>query len=165
MGDKDRRVEFIQEYTLKSMRLKSDKWNKIIIFDEQRQYLQVSLKKVMHDVDLLQAFLDSNEPQSMVISPNIAGHLHIHTDWPSALRNKGVYFVKKEKTPIPDDEVISILANIMIVSEQTILSPQNFDLCEFLAFGDIYPNALDHFCGWVEEVTMVTMMEEVSMIR
>lgn len=41
MGDKDRRVEFIQEYTLKSMRLKSDKWNKIIIFDEQRQYLQV----------------------------------------------------------------------------------------------------------------------------
>ena len=60
----------------------------------------------MHDVDLLQAFLDSNEPQSMVISPNIAGHLHIHTDWPSALRNKGVYFVKKEKTPIPDDEVI-----------------------------------------------------------
>ena len=108
MGDKDRRVEFIQEYTLKSMRLKSDKWNKIIIFDEQRQYLQVRLTKykVMHDVDLLQAFLDSNEPQSMVISPNIAGHLHIHTDWPSALRNKGVYFVKKEKTPIPDDEVI-----------------------------------------------------------
>ena len=114
----------------------------------------------MHDVDLLQAFLDSNEPQSMVISPNIAGHLHIHTDWPSALRNKGVYFVKKEKTPIPDDEVIHPGKH----HDQTILSPQNFDLCEFLAFGDIYPNALDHFCGWVEEVTMVTMMEEVSMI-
>ena len=42
----------------------------------------------------------------MVISPNIAGHLHIHTDWPSALRNKGVYFVKREKRPIPEDEVI-----------------------------------------------------------
>ena len=41
MSDKDRRVEFIQEYTLKSMRLKSDKWSKIIMFDEQRQYLQV----------------------------------------------------------------------------------------------------------------------------
>ena len=117
MGDKDRRVEFIQEYTLKSMRLKSDKWNKIIIFDEQRQYLQVreahlcfrcSKMKCPQSLqlkDILQAFLDSNEPQSMVISPNIAGHLHIHTDWPSALRNKGVYFVKKEKTPIPDDEV------------------------------------------------------------
>ena len=46
MGDKDRRVEFIQEYTLKSMRLKADKWNKIIIFDEQRQYLQVREKPI-----------------------------------------------------------------------------------------------------------------------
>ena len=98
---------------------------------------------------MLQAFLDSNEPQSMVISPNIAGHLHIHTDWPSALRNKGVYFVKKEKTPIPEDEVT--------LSSQHVQTnpPQNFDLCEFLAFGDIYPNALDHFCGWVEEVDQI----------
>ena len=98
---------------------------------------------------MLQAFLDSNEPQSMVISPNIAGHLHIHTDWPSALRNKGVYFVKKEKTPIPEDEVT--------ISSRHVQTnpPQNFDLCEFLAFGDIYPNALDHFCGWVEEVDQI----------
>lgn len=29
---------------------------------------------------------------------------------------------------------------------------QDFDLTEFIAFGDIYPNALDHFCAWVEEV-------------
>ena len=67
--------------------------------------LQLAIFSILHK-DILQAFLDSNEPQSMVISPNIAGHLHIHTDWPSALRNKGVYFVKKEKTPIPEDEVI-----------------------------------------------------------
>ena len=57
--------------------------------------LQLAIFSILHK-DILQAFLDSNEPQSMVISPNIAGHLHIHTDWPSALRNKGVYFVKKE---------------------------------------------------------------------
>ena len=63
------------------------------------------MKTELH-LKLSQAFLDSNEPQSMVISPNIAGHLHIHTDWPSALRNKGVYFVKREKRPIPEDEVI-----------------------------------------------------------
>ena len=67
--------------------------------------LVVKLKTPLHWI-LSQAFLDSNEPQSMVISPNIAGHLHIHTDWPSALRNKGVYFVKREKRPIPEDEVI-----------------------------------------------------------
>ena len=38
---RDRRVEFLQEFTLKSMRLKIDKWNKIVVHDEQRQYLQV----------------------------------------------------------------------------------------------------------------------------
>ena len=30
---------------------------------------------------------------------------------------------------------------------------QDFDLTEFITYGDIYPNALDHFCAWVEEVT------------
>ena len=32
---------------------------------------------------------------------------------------------------------------------------QDFDLTEFIAFGDIYPNALDHFCAWVEEVDIL----------
>ena len=40
---RDRRVEFLQDFTLKSMRLKIDKWNKIVVHDEQRQYLQVVL--------------------------------------------------------------------------------------------------------------------------
>ena len=38
---RDCRVEFLQDFTLKSMRLKIDKWNKIVVHDEQRQYLQV----------------------------------------------------------------------------------------------------------------------------
>ena len=117
-NDKDRRTEFIQEYTLKSMRLKVDKWNKIIISDVQRQYLQ--------------DFLDKDLPQSMVISQNIAGHLQIHVDWPSALRNKGVYFVKRDKEPIPNNE--------------------DTDMCDYITLGDIYPNALDHFCSLVDEV-------------
>ena len=93
---------------------------------------------------MCQAFLDKDVPQSMVISQNIAGHLHIHTDWPSGLRNKGVYFVKREKAPIPEDEVAWF--------PLSCIPHQDFNLCEFLAFGDIYPNALDHFCAWVEEV-------------
>ena len=32
-------MEFIQDYTLKSLRLKPDKWNKLIISDEQRTFL------------------------------------------------------------------------------------------------------------------------------
>ena len=127
---RDRRVEFLQDFTLKSMRLKIDKWNKIVVHDEQRQYLQVvpdtffntfvlgqryhceSHKQIEYMKDchenfssFAQAFLDKEEPQSMVISQNTAGHLIIHTDWPSALKNKGVFFVKREKQPIPLDEV------------------------------------------------------------
>ena len=124
----DHRIEYIREYTLTSMRLKIDKWNKIIISDEQRSYLL--------------AFVDKPEPQQMVISQNIAGHLQvwccavlasvgilkpnpnilqIHTDWPSPMRNKGVFFVKKEKKPMP---------------------AENFDFAEHMAVGDIYPNVL-----------------------
>ena len=65
-SEKDRRVDFIREYTLTSMRLKQDKWNKIIISDEQRNYLM--------------SFVDKDEPQQMVISQNIAGHLQVRTN-------------------------------------------------------------------------------------
>ena len=33
------RLAFIEDYTIKSMRLKSEKWNKLIISDDQRGFL------------------------------------------------------------------------------------------------------------------------------
>jgi hypothetical protein len=42
MGDPlalDPRYDFLQDYTLKSLRLKSDKWARMIISDEQRNYI------------------------------------------------------------------------------------------------------------------------------
>jgi hypothetical protein len=68
--------------------------------------------------------------QELVISQNFSGHLVAHSDWPSPLKNKGVYFVKREKEPLPKENFLSSLT------------------C-----GDIHPNALDHFCAWVEEVS------------
>ena len=47
------------------------------------------------------------------------------------MRNKGVFFVKKEKKGMP---------------------AENFDFAEHMAVGDIYPNVLDYLCLWVEEV-------------
>ena len=58
----------------------------------------------------------------MVISQNGAGHLQIHVDWPSSLRNKGVFFVKRDAEPLPEGDGI--------------------DLSDFLACGDIHPNVL-----------------------
>ena len=70
--------------------------------------------------------------QELVISQNFSGHLVAHTDWPTHLKNKGVYFVKREKEPLPKTNFLS-----------------------FLTCGDIHPNALDHFCAWVEEVSLI----------
>ena len=56
----------------------------------------------------------------MVISQNGAGHLQIHTDWPSPLKNKGVFFVKRYPEPLPESQ----------------------DLTDYLACGDIPPNVL-----------------------
>ena len=36
---------FIREYTITSMRLKKEKWNKITISDEQRAYLHAFIDK------------------------------------------------------------------------------------------------------------------------
>ena len=64
-----------------------------------------------------------------MISQNFSGHLIIHTDWPTPLKTKGVYFVKRDPKPLPKENFLS-----------------------FMTCGDIHPNSLDHFCAWVEEV-------------
>ena len=38
-GEKDPRIEFLADFTLKSLRLKSDKWARLVISDEQRTFL------------------------------------------------------------------------------------------------------------------------------
>ena len=57
----------------------------------------------------------------------------IHTDWPSYLRTKGIFFVKRENVGIPepgddDDE-----------------NKTQYDLLDYLTCGDIYPNVLGIF--------------------
>ena len=44
-------------------------------------------------------------------------------DWPSPLRNKGVFYVKREPKPLPETETSS-------------------DLLDHMTCGDIHPNSL-----------------------
>ena len=53
----------------------------------------------------------------------------IHTDWPSYLRNKGIFFVKRERVGIPE-------------SDNDHEDKAQYDLLDFLTCGDIYPNVL-----------------------
>ena len=54
----------------------------------------------------------SGMPQELIISQNMGGQLQVHTDWPSPLKNKGVFFVKRDKEPLPQD-----VLNLLTASE------------------------------------------------
>ena len=123
-------MDFIQDYTLKSLRLKPEKWNKLVVSDEQRGYIL--------------SFIEKDLPQELIISQNIGGQLQVHTDWPSPLRNKGVFFVKRHDKPLPE---------------------QVEDLLDYMACGDIHPNTLDHFCALVEEVFVPIFRNELNMAK
>ena len=69
----------------------------------------------------------------------------IHMDWPSPLRNKGVFFVKREPAPIPEEVEGGLL--------------------DYMTCGDIHPNALDHFCALVEEVVVPIFKNELNMAK
>ena len=63
----------------------------------------------------------SGFPQLLVISQNVGGQLQVHMDWPSPLKNKGVFFVKREKVALPEEMQ---------------------DLLNWMCCGDIHPNPL-----------------------
>ena len=145
-GEKDPRIEFLADFTLKSLRLKSDKWARLLISDEQRTFLsrfidhtvpqvyfvtlQIRDKCIILTIPHCKSDLSFYLFQELVISQNFSGHLVIHTDWPTPLKTKGVYFVKRDPKPLPKENFLS-----------------------FMTCGDIHPNSLDHFCAWVEEVS------------
>lgn len=79
----DVRFEFISEYTLKSMKLKADKWAKLQGNDEYRQTIL--------------EFLEKPENNILIIYQNTAGQLQPSFDFPASIKAKAVYFSKKEK--------------------------------------------------------------------
>ena len=64
--EKDPRIEFLSEFTLKSLRLKSDKWSRLMISDEMRTYLS--------------RFTDYNVPQvdKIIITNNRYRNVSLH---------------------------------------------------------------------------------------
>ena len=142
-------MEFLKEYTISSMKLKKEKWKKIIVSDEQKEYLT--------------NFIESDYPDVMVISQNAAGHLQIHVDWPSELKYKGkdearhiyqtsrtfnfflgVYFVKRDPAPLPEGE--------------------NIDYSKYLAWGDIHPMVLGE-CSYSNAISLPDANSVISILR
>lgn len=85
----DARVEFMADYVLKTLRLKGDKWTKMYNLEENKMMFMDFFEKADHMV--------------MIIQAAGGGALSVTYDWPTTLRNKACYFVRKGKDLIAKD--------------------------------------------------------------
>ena len=112
----DPRIEFIADYVMKTMKIKADKWTKLYSLDENKQMF----------ID----FYEKSDHQSLIVSQNTAGNLLVSFTWPSALKSKACYFVKRTKETIQKDAAIR----------------------RMLLFGDLSYTPIDQLSAFVDEV-------------
>ncbi|XP_067860408.1 dynein axonemal heavy chain 9-like [Heptranchias perlo] len=79
----DKRWDFLQDYVLKAMKLKADRWHKCTGTEEHRL--------------VIQDFLEKTDQMVLVVSLSPAGHLVPTLEFPNLSKNKAVFFVKRHK--------------------------------------------------------------------
>jgi len=85
----DVRIEFVCNYVMRTMKLKPDRWTKMFSIDENKQ--------------LCLDFFDKPESTTLILYVNAAGGLSVTTDWPTNLKAKASYFVKKSRETVGKD--------------------------------------------------------------
>lgn len=91
----DLRVMFICDYVLKTLKQKHDRWSKMISLEESRQ--------------IIMDFLEKPELLILVIYQNQTGQLTPSNDFPPTTKAKSVYFVKKERSSVSNQNMKSVL--------------------------------------------------------
>lgn len=87
----DKRLDFIADYVLRTLKVKQDKWQKCVSSEENRQ--------------VLQGFLDGAEQRTLVVTMSASGHLQPTAAFTAGSRNKAVYFVKHSKAALSPDSM------------------------------------------------------------
>lgn len=82
----DERYEHLENCVLKTFNLKSDRWQKCLAVEEQRQ--------------VILDFLDKADQMSLVVSLGSSGQLIPNLGFSGRGKNKSVYFVKQSKTAL-----------------------------------------------------------------
>lgn len=85
----DKRIDFLADYVLTTLKLKADKWMKCIGVEENKT--------------LIVEFLEKADHQILVIVANAAGLLTPSYDFPDATKTKVIYFIKKGKDNVSGD--------------------------------------------------------------
>lgn len=88
-SNQDPRFDFIGSYAVKSLKLKPEKWMRVLGFEEHRSTLK--------------DFVDKPYPLLLVVVLTHALQLMPVISFPCYLKNKAVYFVKKKPEAIPKE--------------------------------------------------------------
>ena len=87
----DPRLELMGSFVIKSLKLKPEKWTRVITVEEHK--------------GIIKEFLDRPTPVVLIIILTPAAQLVPSTTFPlSQLKSKGVYFIKKYALPIPRED-------------------------------------------------------------
>ena len=94
-GEGDPRVELISQICLRMLKVKPDKWTKMASTEENMQ--------------VILSFLDKAEKRLLIIYLTSSGTLLPMTSFPSSLKNKAVYYVKRSPEAIKKENLKSLL--------------------------------------------------------
>nr|NP_001262793.1 dynein heavy chain at 93AB, isoform C [Drosophila melanogaster]AGB96173.1 dynein heavy chain at 93AB, isoform C [Drosophila melanogaster] len=90
-GGPDPRLELMGSFVIKSLKLKPEKWTRVVTVEEHK--------------GIIKEFLDRNTPVVLIIILTPAAQLVPSTTFPlSQLKSKGVYFIKRYALPIPRED-------------------------------------------------------------
>ncbi|KAM7360514.1 dynein heavy chain at 93AB isoform 2-T2 [Cochliomyia hominivorax] len=90
-GGPDPRLELMGSFVIKSLKLKPEKWTRVITVEEHK--------------GIIKEFLDRPTPVVLIIILTQSAQLVPSTTFPlSQLKSKGVYFIKKHPLPIPRED-------------------------------------------------------------
>ena len=82
----DHRLDFAKQYVLKSLKLKSDKWDK--------------MKSIEDNETLLNEFLESSDAVFLIFFVSSTGQLTPLNQFPASTKNKTIYFIKHKREPV-----------------------------------------------------------------
>ncbi|XP_030063865.1 dynein axonemal heavy chain 9 [Microcaecilia unicolor] len=85
----ERRAAFLQDYVLRTLRLKPERWQKCFSEEPHRE--------------LLREFVERAEPTTLVLALSPAGQLLPTARFPAGAKHKAVFFVKHRAEPLTSD--------------------------------------------------------------
>ena len=82
----DMRVKFMAIYLIKTLNIKTEKWNKLYMQDENKA--------------LIDNFLNAKNATKIIFFLNPSQNLAVYKEFPKQIKSKVAYFVKKSNEPV-----------------------------------------------------------------